>query len=348
MNHEAARQRILELAYGELRPFEARRLEAHVRSCPQCREDLDSIAATRAAMGLLEREVAPETGERVLQAAGREAAARMASRTRASATSWLRLAATAALVVVVGGVSWRILVDRRQRPAEPMLEVGTPVGSRPDSSSADRVAAGPAAAEPYRSTRIAEPRPQAPAAAREHLAAGGAPRAESQVAPPRVAASDEARDTAAVPGTAAAPAFAKSSSAAGSTELEVGSAEGAAREVDLLRERGELRLVDDQGRRCGEASLHVEVWRDGTGRARRLVVTSAFGATSRRADLLYDAGGRLRLARLEIEAGDAVSRGRVAFNSSGDRVLAEGAGRAWPDAGLPRRAEAAVAEPFCP
>ena len=349
MNHDAARDRLLELAYGELGSAESSRVEAHLRTCPQCRAELEAISATRTAMRRLPPERAPEAGERVLLAAGREAAARMGeARRRSSASAWLRLAATAALVVAVGGTSWRILVARRERPAEAPIDVALPAAPAPPRSVPEVPRLAEAAPWPQAPSPEAERRGAAPPADRgvPRLAARGEGRAEaaadaSFAARAKVAA---ARPAAAAPSLAAPPSTAATRASPGAA-----AAEGAAREVDLLRAGGNLSLADEQRRRCGDAEVRMEVWRDRAGRARRLVVTSSDRSGSRRADLLYDAGGRLRLARVEAEdGGGGVSRGRIAFDSSGSRVLEEGAGPAWPDAELPRGAEAGMVSPPCP
>ena len=74
MSQDAFQDRLLDLAYGELSPREAREVEAHAASCPACRAELARIRETRRIMAALPDEPAPEAGERLLLAAAREAA----------------------------------------------------------------------------------------------------------------------------------------------------------------------------------------------------------------------------------------------------------------------------------
>jgi len=47
MSHDRFRDRLLELAYGELPPRQAREVEAHAESCAECGVELGRIRATR-------------------------------------------------------------------------------------------------------------------------------------------------------------------------------------------------------------------------------------------------------------------------------------------------------------
>jgi len=75
MSHDAFTEKLLDLAYGELSPREARKVEAHAASCEACRGEIAHIRETRRVMAGLPQEPAPERGERILLAAAREAAA---------------------------------------------------------------------------------------------------------------------------------------------------------------------------------------------------------------------------------------------------------------------------------
>jgi hypothetical protein len=110
MTHEELRDRLLDLAYGELSPREARAVEAHAASCGACGAELARIRGTRRIMASLPQEPAPEGGERILLAAAREAAGRRTH--RAWLPRWVWAAAAAASLVVVGAVSWRIAALR--------------------------------------------------------------------------------------------------------------------------------------------------------------------------------------------------------------------------------------------
>jgi len=73
-SHDTYRERLLDLAYGELGRRDARALRAHLEGCAECRAELARMTATRSAMSALPPEPAPERGEAVLLAAAREAA----------------------------------------------------------------------------------------------------------------------------------------------------------------------------------------------------------------------------------------------------------------------------------
>ncbi len=83
MTHEELRDRLLDLACGELSPRDARAVEEHAAACEVCGAELARLRGTRRIMAALPEEPAPERGERILLAAAREAAdggARSASR----------------------------------------------------------------------------------------------------------------------------------------------------------------------------------------------------------------------------------------------------------------------------
>jgi hypothetical protein len=114
MSQDAFQDRLLDLAYGELSPREAREVEAHAASCPACRAELARIRETRRIMAALPDEPAPEAGERILLAAAREAA--RARRRAPLLPRWGWALSMAATLAVVGAVSYRILAMRG--PAE--------------------------------------------------------------------------------------------------------------------------------------------------------------------------------------------------------------------------------------
>ncbi len=194
MSHDRFRDRLLELAYGELSPREAREVEAHTESCAECGAELGRIRATRRVMGALPDERAPDAGERILLAAAREAA-RDRAPARRILPAWVWSASVlAALVVAVGAVSYRILAMRpaAERPGEELL--GRAQYAEPPSTSA------PAAAEeePRVAAPPSEPAPSRPPSAPAAKRTG--PSSAAEVAPPRAAkpaAPSRARDAAA-------------------------------------------------------------------------------------------------------------------------------------------------------
>jgi hypothetical protein len=111
MSHEELRDRLLDLAYGELSPREARELEDHAASCEACGAELARIRGTRRLMAALPEEPAPAEGERILLAAAREAAGRRAPRRLVPRWAWTAAVAAASLAAVAA-VSWRIVAMR--------------------------------------------------------------------------------------------------------------------------------------------------------------------------------------------------------------------------------------------
>ncbi|HET9597378.1 MAG TPA: zf-HC2 domain-containing protein, partial [Anaeromyxobacteraceae bacterium] len=74
MTHQACRERLVDLLYGELSPREARVVEEHLAACEACRAERDGLAAARTAMRQLPAPSPPERGDAPLLAAARRAA----------------------------------------------------------------------------------------------------------------------------------------------------------------------------------------------------------------------------------------------------------------------------------
>ncbi len=111
MTHEAVRDKLLDLAYGELSRREARPVEEHAAACDACRAELERIRETRKLVSALPPVEAPERGENVLLAAARERARLREPRWRVP--RWLLGASVAAAsLVVVAAVSYRIIAMR--------------------------------------------------------------------------------------------------------------------------------------------------------------------------------------------------------------------------------------------
>jgi hypothetical protein len=111
MTHEELRDRLLDLAYGELSPRDAREVEDHAASCEACRDELARTRGTRQVMSSLPVEPAPARGEGVLLAAAREAAARRSERGRLGRWLWrgalvaVPVAAVVAVAIRIAGVT---------------------------------------------------------------------------------------------------------------------------------------------------------------------------------------------------------------------------------------------------
>jgi hypothetical protein len=148
MSHEEIRDRLLDLAYGELSAREARRVEEHAASCEACGAELARIRGTRRLMSALPQEPAPAEGERILLAAAREAARRRAPRTLVPRWAWTA-AVAAASVAVVGAVSWRIASMRPEGIGreDPQALMGESRYAQPQQESAVRDAPPPRGGE---------------------------------------------------------------------------------------------------------------------------------------------------------------------------------------------------------
>jgi hypothetical protein len=202
MTHEELRERLLELAYGELAPGEAREVEAHAASCEACRAELGAIRGTRHVMSALPAEPAPARGERILVAAAREAV--RAREPRRAWPRWLWAApVVAASLVVVVAVSLR--VDAPPPPSaaheDPNALRGEALAKAPESPPAAGAEAR-SPAPPEVASAPAEPRERADTAG----GAKGAPVAREEA--PRLAqrkAEAEARDRSSLRRHAAPP-----------------------------------------------------------------------------------------------------------------------------------------------
>jgi hypothetical protein len=101
MTHEELRDRLLDLAYGELSPRDAREVEEHAAACEACRAELAAMRGTRRVMAALPVEPAPERGERILVAAAREAVRARPPRRPWPRWLWAAPVAAASLAAVV-------------------------------------------------------------------------------------------------------------------------------------------------------------------------------------------------------------------------------------------------------
>jgi hypothetical protein len=221
MSHETFREKLLDLAYGELSPRDARRVEAHARECAACGAELARIRETRRAMSALPDAPAPDAGEAVLLAAARESA-RSRARPRRLLPAWTWGAAAAAVALLaVGAISYRILAMRPHRAEDPDALLGREgyasapaVAPEPEPEPAPTPAPAPAPAPTPREARESvEPGRAADSAVRaEPPAAAKAPRARGEgssrkASPPPAPVEDRAQPpAAAVPDDAAAGA----------------------------------------------------------------------------------------------------------------------------------------------
>src|SRR5437879_759039 len=89
--------KLLDFAYGELPPHEAKAVEAHLKGCAKCSDALGSIRGVRSAMSALPAEPAPDKGLESLLAYAEQAARRSAVGPAPGARWWRRV------LIPVGG-----------------------------------------------------------------------------------------------------------------------------------------------------------------------------------------------------------------------------------------------------
>lgn len=340
MSHETLRDRILDLAYGELDPREAGKVEEHARSCAECGAELARIREARRLVAGLAVEPAPERGERILLAAAREAAERR--KARRGLPRWLLgFSVAAASLVAVGAISWRI-AGMRPGPGKGdetvLLGRGTPEAPRPKSMAApppeERAAPSqeafasveaPVAEEGKKAKPAAEARrPQAPSAPREERAAKAADRfarapeekARAAPAPGVLGAMPGTGGTEGTPSAserfALAPpapaARAEAMAEAESTPDEAPSRRSASKAA--TRERASLAPAGtdaparlDAAREAGSLRREVRTFPGCPGEARRVVEVDAAGRVVRYVREGTIAGRRLRVEHLFGEDG---------------------------------------------
>lgn len=305
MNHEAARELLLDRSYGELPPDRARELEAHLAGCAGCRAEAERIEATRAMMRKLSLEPEPG-GERILLAAAKEAA----GRARPRRFSWLglSLAAGAVATVVVA------VASMRPPPGEERDEEARAARQQPPATGA--VPAAPRSTAPS-----AEPPPAARAAPR---AAAPVPRAQEAKAQ-----------------RPAAVAFAPRVDVPPAAE-EAG--EALVRELQARRERGELNEARRHPDPCPGGDTMRLVWLDGWGRARRFARTGpAPGGGTATRDHYYDEAGRARVVIVDGDGPTGHYRRRILLDAQGRRIGEDPPGQPpWPASDLALRDGAAA------
>jgi hypothetical protein len=181
MTHDELRDRLLDLACGELSPREAREVEEHAASCDACRAELARMRGTRQAMSALPVEPAPARGEAILLAAARESSERRKAQRRPFRWLW-RGALVAVPVAAVVAVSIRIAgVSPREQSGRDALLGGSTVArvepqARREESPPAASAAPPSAAADMAPRRAMAKAAPAPAPAMGAAEAAGSPR----------------------------------------------------------------------------------------------------------------------------------------------------------------------------
>jgi hypothetical protein len=336
---------LLDRAYGELAPGPAREVEAHLADCASCRAEAARIEETRGLYRRLGEEPAPG-GEGILLAAARQAAGAGGTR-RPGFLAWPRLAIGVALVLVVGGVSVKLLSVRRERTEEEVVAAGEPrtppaAPERPPAAAGAERAAAPAevaaaprpAASPMQSPAAA-PRPPEPRVAAKS-AARSAP-AEAASGRERLAAADQA----------APPEAARSSSAAGGGAADAQAfADSLVRDLRRRRDAGELNQAHRELDPCPGGDRARVAWLDGWGKAWRLSRTAplpaGMGEGEATRDQYYDGAGRLRVALVDGTGPAGHFRRRIVLDEAGHRLAEDPPGSPWPEGDLVLRGAAAA------
>jgi hypothetical protein len=335
MTHDSCREKLLDLAYGELAPRDARAVERHLEACDACRTELARIRETRAAMSALGPVPAPEPGERILLAAAR-AAAEEARRRRPAPLlpSWMWAGAVGTVAILaVAAVSYRLVAMRPGRRDDPnALLARSP--AKPEAAPVAEAPAGPPAAEPEPAApreapgpATPRPVPSRPPASPERFAAAPAQRAapfppaagsgsaerEDEVAgasapepPAREAAGSAAGYAAAPPSPApalsdagAAPRKAPERKTAASRAALPEPAEDAMARFERLDRAGALRRSVVRREGCPGEQVR-EIDRDPSGRVVRLAVLTGSGWVEQ----VYGPDGAL--AAVRVGGGPAV------------------------------------------
>ncbi|HYO73124.1 MAG TPA: zf-HC2 domain-containing protein, partial [Archangium sp.] len=150
----AHEDRLLDFAYDELPPTEARLVEQHVQGCSRCSETLADIRGVRTTMSRLPLESAPDAGLESLLAYAQQSARRAAAGPEPAPRWWRRLlapvlsvAALSVLGVVVIQVNREVdlspsLAQHKESPREKTRSRGEP----PEVAGTAAAPSAPAAA----------------------------------------------------------------------------------------------------------------------------------------------------------------------------------------------------------
>ncbi len=308
MTHEELRERLLDLAYGELSPRDARKIEEHAASCEACRAELGRIRETRRLMSALPEEPAPAKGERILFAAARGAAPRPGPR---MLPPWLWGGSLVAVsLAAIVAVSFRIASMRPRSPGRddpnalmgessyaraPQPGATLPDRREPQAASPQQPQGAGAAATPAprgaerrerkNERKSAEMARRAPIADADSGQAAPEPPAAIAGPPPPAAPPAPSRAKAAAPSAARAPEA--------SPEAVAGSPgpDPVARH-EALRAAGRLRVEERTFPGC-KHELWRRVERDADGRVVSYAWEEMVGTQRLRFEAIYGLDGRL-------------------------------------------------------
>ena len=117
----AHEDRLLDFAYGELPPSEARVMEQHVQGCSRCSEALDGIRGVRTSMSRLPLHSAPDAGLESLMAYAQQSARRSAAGPEPAPRWWRRLLAPALSMAALGVFGIVVVQVNREVDLSPSL-----------------------------------------------------------------------------------------------------------------------------------------------------------------------------------------------------------------------------------
>jgi Putative zinc-finger len=147
--------KLLGFAYGELSPPEAKSLEAHLKSCPQCTRALEDIRKVRRTMAQLPTVPAPVAGLDSLLAYAQQAARRAQAGPAVHSRLWkwvllpsTGVLATVLLVVVTTRVAEETKLSRLKSVAAPKVEPPSPPPQAEPSAPSDIAPAAKLAESP--------------------------------------------------------------------------------------------------------------------------------------------------------------------------------------------------------
>jgi hypothetical protein len=145
----AHEDRLLDFAYGELPPSEARLVEQHVEGCSRCTEALDGIRGVRTTMSRLSLESAPDAGLESLLAYAQQSARRAAAGPEPAPRWWRRLLAPALGVAAMSVFGVVVVQVNREVDLSPALKQEAAKESSPRGRDKNVTAQAPASpAEP--------------------------------------------------------------------------------------------------------------------------------------------------------------------------------------------------------
>ncbi|WNG56747.1 zf-HC2 domain-containing protein [Archangium gephyra] len=117
----AHEDRLLDFAYDELPPTEARLVEQHVQGCSRCSETLADIRGVRTTMSRLPLESAPDAGLESLLAYAQQSARRAAAGPEPTPRWWRRLLAPVLSVAALGVFGVVVIQVNREVDLSPSL-----------------------------------------------------------------------------------------------------------------------------------------------------------------------------------------------------------------------------------